>query len=431
MAQDHLFISYSWANSAFVDWLALRLTAEGYKVWVDRHKIRGGQNWVKEIDVAIKEKSCRLLGVLSKSSVTREAPLNEWALAKRIAAGGDGEFFVPLMLDDLGLKELPFNLNITQYIPFHESWATGLQKLLKDLREKGISPSATANASEVRGLIPQSNVVLPKREVLWTNQLGLAKYPKSVHLFKVADTLVPNGWICKQHGEGLWWAFRRPDEAVKVSLERSVNWQEQTDTPELRPRDIFIELANKEFEAHCLRRGLLRSSNGDEEYLYVPKGLLKDDTIKFTTYNGKLVPKQLVGTRTKARISGGREAYHYHIAPVLAVATPPSGAPVVSLNLRVYLTDAQGAPLASKQIISRRKTVCRSWFNHEWLSILLAVRELLFGATGGTDALAHTFDVGQFQKYGASFGLDDAKIEPMVDPAQAENDVEVDDDEEE
>jgi hypothetical protein len=31
-ARDHLFISYAWENGAFAEWLALKLTAEGYRV---------------------------------------------------------------------------------------------------------------------------------------------------------------------------------------------------------------------------------------------------------------------------------------------------------------------------------------------------------------------------------------------------------------
>ena len=39
MDRDHLFISYAWEDSQLAEWLALKLTAEGFKVWCDRLKL--------------------------------------------------------------------------------------------------------------------------------------------------------------------------------------------------------------------------------------------------------------------------------------------------------------------------------------------------------------------------------------------------------
>lgn len=412
MPPEHLFISYAWANAAFVDWLSMRLTAEGYKVWVDRHKILGGQNWVKMIDNAIKEQSCRLLGVLSQASVAREAPQNEWLLAMKLAKDGRApEFFIPLLLDPLEPKDLPFNLGSTQYVPFHESWGAGLNTLLDHLQSQGVVGDKRAVSAEFDRLKQQRRNVQEKREVLWSNELQLTKYPNFIFLFEVADGSVTDGWIARQHSENRWWAFSSAGAPVGCKLTRSVNWREEASTAELKPRDVFVALANKHFEAHCRAIGLQRSPYPQGEYLYVPRGLLANDEVKFTTYNGSATHKLLVGTRTKKRLSGDHETYHYHIAPELEVRTP-MGDPVLSVNLRVYLTDADGHPLKSKLIVSRRKTVCRSWFNHEWLSTLLAVRELLFGETAKAASLSDHFHVGPLRKFEAGFGLDDAKITP-------------------
>lgn len=148
MANDHLFISYAWANAAFVDWLAMRLTAEGYKVWVDRHKLQGGQNWVNEIDNAIKTQSCRLFGVVSSASLARPAPQGEWQLAMSLSKQLPN-FFMPLLLEPLNSTQLPFNLQVTQYTPFHEGWATGLRQLLKYLCEQGVPKDQVAGFREV------------------------------------------------------------------------------------------------------------------------------------------------------------------------------------------------------------------------------------------------------------------------------------------
>jgi hypothetical protein len=42
--RDHLFISYAGEDWPFAEWLALRLTAECYKVRCDRIKLLGGES---------------------------------------------------------------------------------------------------------------------------------------------------------------------------------------------------------------------------------------------------------------------------------------------------------------------------------------------------------------------------------------------------
>jgi len=41
----HIFISYAREDSSFANWLTKRLAAEGYWVWQDQLKLRGGQMW--------------------------------------------------------------------------------------------------------------------------------------------------------------------------------------------------------------------------------------------------------------------------------------------------------------------------------------------------------------------------------------------------
>ena len=61
--RDHLFISYATEDFALAEWLALRLTIEGYKVWCDRFELLGGESYPKDIDKAMKEKTFRVLAL--------------------------------------------------------------------------------------------------------------------------------------------------------------------------------------------------------------------------------------------------------------------------------------------------------------------------------------------------------------------------------
>ncbi len=42
--RDHLFISYVTEDAALAEWLTLKLTPAGYRVWCDRVKLLGGES---------------------------------------------------------------------------------------------------------------------------------------------------------------------------------------------------------------------------------------------------------------------------------------------------------------------------------------------------------------------------------------------------
>jgi len=69
--RDHLFISYATEDSDLAEWLAVRLAAEGYKVWCDRTHLLGGESYPNDIDHAIKEHTFRLLALLSRASLRK------------------------------------------------------------------------------------------------------------------------------------------------------------------------------------------------------------------------------------------------------------------------------------------------------------------------------------------------------------------------
>ena len=73
---DHIFISYSRADEAFVDGLIDKLHQKGLEVWLDRDSIEGGAAWRAAISEAIRE--CRaFLVVLSPNSVHSKMSLGK------------------------------------------------------------------------------------------------------------------------------------------------------------------------------------------------------------------------------------------------------------------------------------------------------------------------------------------------------------------
>src|SRR5690242_9497473 len=81
--QLNIFVSYSRADSEFVDRLDADLRARNFSVWVDRHRLEGGQLWAQEIGAAIARCDLFLL-VLSSTAVDSSFVRHEVEEAERL-----------------------------------------------------------------------------------------------------------------------------------------------------------------------------------------------------------------------------------------------------------------------------------------------------------------------------------------------------------
>ncbi len=75
-----IFISYSREDTDFVDRLEQDLIGLNYKVWVDRRKIEGGQDWQQALRRAIENADVVVL-VMSPDAVQSKYVTWEWKLA--------------------------------------------------------------------------------------------------------------------------------------------------------------------------------------------------------------------------------------------------------------------------------------------------------------------------------------------------------------
>lgn len=106
--------------------------------------------------------------------------------------------------------------------------------------------------------------------------------------------------------------------------------------------------------------------------VYFPPSLLPADKIWYENRRGKRVPVRIVNDR-----KFGRGRYRYHLAPVFRIRQDLAEEFVAQLKIRVYLTDMEGKPFSAAQALPRRKNLCQNWFNHHWLSRVLAVCSFL------------------------------------------------------
>lgn len=157
--RDIIFLSHANPDdNEFTRWLALRLGAKGYPVWCDLAKLLGGEDFWKNIENELRERTVKLLYVLSRKSNHRNGTLKEMAFANGIAREeGLADFVIPLSVDDLPHTQVNIELNRLISIPFEHGWAAGLNQLLTKLDEDNVpknplfSPRAVASWSFAQG----------------------------------------------------------------------------------------------------------------------------------------------------------------------------------------------------------------------------------------------------------------------------------------
>ena len=201
--REHLFISYASEDGAFAEWLTLKLTAEGYRVWCDRVKLLGGESYPRDIDTAIKERTFRVLAVLSHNSISKPNPVKERTLALGISRARNIDFIIPLNIDGLKDSELDWMTSDLTYIPFCKNWSLGLNQLLKKLSTIYAPKSLKDGRMLVQSLCSQNTTVIKKQETIVTNLLEVQETPSRLIEFEFQFATTDAG----RRELGKRWAF--------------------------------------------------------------------------------------------------------------------------------------------------------------------------------------------------------------------------------
>src|SRR5690349_5750818 len=86
-------------DNTFTVWLGAKLAALGYDVWADVLRLRGGQDWQRRLEQALRDEAVKVLLVGTPAAVDKQGVRNEIQIAHDVAKRiGDQEFIVPLRL---------------------------------------------------------------------------------------------------------------------------------------------------------------------------------------------------------------------------------------------------------------------------------------------------------------------------------------------
>src|SRR5437588_13132361 len=85
-ARQALFISYaSPEDNAFTLWLGAKLTVIGYEVFADVLRLRGGDDWERILENALREEAAKVLWVATPHGAQKQGVRNEITIAVQTA----------------------------------------------------------------------------------------------------------------------------------------------------------------------------------------------------------------------------------------------------------------------------------------------------------------------------------------------------------
>lgn len=394
-ARPAIFISHaSPEDNAFTLWLGAKLAALGYEVWADVLRLRGGDDWQRKLEHALRTRAAKVLLVANPRAVDKQGVRNEIQIASDVARKiGDQEFIIPLRLAPF---EAPFLIAHAQYIDFQRGWAAGLAELLDVLSATYKLPRQSSDQSaiwrEVQVIHARTVSATPER--LISNWLAIEQLPAKLRFFelragaeraaqaRIKDAPLPvvpfrQGFLTFARMDELQDHFD-PSLPLKLRGERLLDgfledgWS-MFDIARVDARNKFSDLARQAIETALRARGLKEFAlSGFQTAWWVPLDAAPTGKVAFR-WDDISGLRQIQGVSAKRRMN-------WHFGVSVAVRTAPlRHARIIS---RLIFTEDGQKPFEDPAKMHRlRRSFAKTWRNARWRDMLLAFLHWL--AEGG------------------------------------------------
>ena len=380
--RDHVLINYAQADKILAIWLTNKLVAAGYRVWCAETPIIGEDAYPENVNERLATDVFATVAIISNQGQS-DVDSNYLRKASILTRG---VITIPIeasIVDRQRIDSATLALPIIDFL----DWKSGLIALTLVLESKKCPRQTGQGLALMPGMHPDKNVFIEKSEKVLSNFFEIKKLPKAILQFKASQEIP---WDLYPIPGSLWGAriinsrrylslIEPPAELASqfgVSLWKRHSIHQGGEILGIDSKNLRMELIRKAIMTYCLAKGLKYCK--DTRLLYFPVELLKNDKLFF--FDPILKKETFVTTcgRRKYWKPSGEEYYKYFLAPSFNVTDAFTEKPVLQIRIRIRLTDDANKPLPRFKANSRRKHLCRDWWNHEWLKRVLAVSEFLF-----------------------------------------------------
>lgn len=382
-----LFISHaSPEDNAFTLWLGAKLTALGHEVFADVLRLKGGDDWERILESAIRDKAAKFLLAATPHGVQKQGVRNEIAIATETAKRiNDDAFIVPLRLAPF---DAPLQIAHAQCIDFSKGWASGLGDLLTLLSEATVTKSGDeANAALWQGVqLKDARTVSAIPERLVCNWLPIEALPERIIFYDfkggislgasekaIKDSPLPvvpfnRGFLSftPLHQLQDYFGPNLPLERIDDRLTDEFLDEGWPDRHILTgdARAKFTDLARQALDGFFQAKGLQQFEIASGRLAWWPTAVRATmKKINFHWPDGPSGLRQIVGRSNK-------RGFHWHYGVSCWART----APIRHIRVagRVVFTSDGANPLGDAKRLHRlRRSFCKSWRNAKWRDLLL------------------------------------------------------------
>jgi hypothetical protein len=409
-ARTAVFVSHANPeDNAFARWLSLQLAQQGYTVWSDLVRLRGGEAFWNNIENSIRRGAAKFLYVLSKASNQKNGPRQELSVAVATARQDKlTDFIIPIRIDNLPFSAMNIELARLNAIDFERGWAAGLHQLLEKLESEQVPRRVSADRSLVaewwRNAFSATAGVEASPEPYLTNWFPFDAAGQEVFFHEIQRTGIgphlPSrdlGLPAVEHGTFLIAlgsaANVSPLLPTPYRIARTMQFafvdfigggQRVAQLEQWQRKRIAVDLLRQTWELSLPVRGLgqHRLANGRLAG-YVKQHGQKAIHSGYQLPDGRSSWRALTGFHTLRTASGEsrRRIWHY------GVSLSPLLAPMVGFGAQahVFFSD-DGRTLwdNDSRMHAARRSQCANWWNEAWRDRLLA---FMYGVLGDGSAV--------------------------------------------
>lgn len=385
--REAIFISHAAPeDNAFTIWLGAKLSALGYEVWADVLRLKGGADWQRKLEHALRHRACKMLLVANPNAVQKQGVRNEIQIASDVARKlRDNAFIIPLRMEPF---EAPFLIAHAQYIDFTRGWARGLSELLETLQETYQVPRNTGNGGAIWRDIQllHAKTLTRQPERLMSNWLSIDGLPDKIRYYEFRGQISERRaqaamndapWPLKPFRRGFL-SFAPIHDLqdhfgdnvpiaskgeCRVASFLETGWDkigiERNDA-----RNQFSDLARQALEALFSKRGLRSyAMSGTQLAWWAPIDIAPGNKISFR-WDDISGLRQIQGRSEKRQMN-----WHLGVS-VTARSAPLRHVRIVS---RLIFTEDGHKPFDDPAKMHRlRRSFAKTWRNARWRDMLLA-----------------------------------------------------------